>query len=277
MKGENKFTKGKIDQLKILVRKFSRANEASIRKDIRRQFRKLGFHVSDFGIQNIDSGKFESLIRSGRIQGNSKIITQSPRTKASYTINKPIEKSVNINLLEEKLINGNFISADDLDSKNSLNSKGFYCIKIKEKAVFPPRYQRHLTNNNHRIIYIGKAENATFKKRFLGQELRARGHGTFFRSIGAVLDYTPEAGSLLSYRNKNNYKFSPKNENKIINWINSNLEVNWVSYSGDFAIEADLIKKYKPLLNDTHNPHRLTELREDKANCRSIACQDNNT
>lgn len=276
MKGENKFTKEEIEQLKILVRKFSRANEASTRKTIRSQFRKIGFHVSDFGIQNIDSGKFESLIRSGRIQSSSKIIIQNQRTKESLTINKQIKKPSNINLLEEKLINGNFISAGDLDSKNSLNNKGFYCIKTKEKAVLPPRYQGHLINNNHRIIYIGKAENATLKKRLLGQELRARGHGTFFRSIGAVLEFTPEPGSLLNYKNKNNYKFSPKNENKIINWINSNLEVNWISYSGDFAIEADLIKKYKPLLNDTHNPYRLTELREDKANCRSIACQDNN-
>lgn len=276
MKGKNKFTEEEIDQLKNLVRKFSRANDASTRKTIRSQFRKIGFHVSDFGIQNIDSGKFESLIRSGRIQGSSKIITQKQRIKESSALKKPIEEHLAINLLDEKLINGNFTSAGDLDSKDSLDSKGFYCIKTKEKAALPPRYQRHLKKNNPRIIYIGKAENATLRKRFLGQELRARGHGTFFRSLGAVLEYTPEPGSLLNYRNKNNYKFSPKNENEIINWINCNLEVNWVSYNGDFAIEADLIKKYKPLLNDTHNPSRLPELREDKANCRSIACQDNN-
>ena len=33
-------------------------------------------------------------------------------------------------------------------------------------------------------------------KRMLKQELRSKGHGTFFRSIGAVLGFRPDKGSL---------------------------------------------------------------------------------
>ncbi len=36
-------------------------------------------------------------------------------------------------------------------------------------------------------------------------------------------------------------------------------------------IEKDFIQKYTPLLNDTHNPLKLQELKDDKAKCREIA------
>lgn len=51
----------------------------------------------------------------------------------------------------------------------------------------------------------------------------------------------------------------------IIKWLRDNVEVSVATYEGDFDIENELIKKYCPLLNDTHNPMRLVELREDKA------------
>ena len=44
----------------------------------------------------------------------------------------------------------------------------------------------------HNIIYIGIASQSLRKR--LNQELRAKGHGTFFRSIGAVLGYSPREG-----------------------------------------------------------------------------------
>ena len=53
-----------------------------------------------------------------------------------------------------------------------------------------------------------------------------------------------------------------------------NVEVSVATYEGDFDIENELIKKYCPLLNDTHNPMRLVELREDKARCRKFARGD---
>ena len=85
------------------------------------------------------------------------------------------------------------------------------------------------------------------------------------------MGYLPEKGSLLTYKNKKNYVFKPTDEAKIINWINTNLEVNWITFNGDFSIEKDWISKYCPLLNDTHNPRKLIELKEDKAYCRAVA------
>ena len=43
------------------------------------------------------------------------------------------------------------------------------------------------------------------------------------------------------------------------------------NYKGNFNIENELIGKYCPLLNDTHNPMRLQGLKDDKDKCRKIA------
>lgn len=109
-------------------------------------------------------------------------------------------------------------------------------------------------------------------RRFLNQELRANGHGTFFRSIGAVLGHRPPKGSLTTKANKRNYKFSPTDEKKIIKWINDNLHVNWVDFSGDFVtLETELIIKHRPLINLAKNPSALKELSDLRKICVQIA------
>ncbi|MCX2837878.1 hypothetical protein OQ279_06895 [Salinimicrobium sp. MT39] len=278
MERKNEFNREELQELRVLVKKFSQANTAGERKTIRRKFRNKGFYVSHFGIENIDIGQFESLIKAGRIQvikeKNRFIIDKSEKSKGS--VKEPEEQKEVLLYLEEKLIKGKYFSAAYLDSKQNLDCSGFYSIKLKSGSTLPKPYQVHLAERKHSIIYFGKAEGQTLRKRLLNQELRARGHGTFFRSIGAVLGYCPEKGSLLSYKNKKNYKFAPADEYKIIKWINENLEVSFIHYTGNFNIENDLIRKYTPLLNDTHNPLRLKELIEDKARCRAVANAESN-
>src|SRR5690606_16978045 len=104
--------------------------------------------------------------------------------------------------LEEKLMEGTYQPAAQLESNTNLNCTGFYSIRLKNGSSLPLRYQTNLNKRNSSLIYLGKAEGQTFRKRLLGQELRAKGHGTFFRSIGAVLGFCPEKGSLLAYKNK---------------------------------------------------------------------------
>ncbi len=161
-----------------------------------------------------------------------------------------------------------FQSIESLKSSN-IDVCGFYCIRLKEGSTLPNRYQKHLRSN--RIIYIGKAEGQSLRKRLYKQELNAIGHGTFFRSMGAALGYRPEKGSTTMKSNKNNYTFSEKDKNLIINWMITNLEVCWVKYEGDFSIEKQLIKFHIPLFNYDHNPIKLTELIEDREICRQIA------
>jgi len=71
--------------------------------------------------------------------------------------------------------------------------------------------------------------------------------------------------------NQKNFKFSQEDKSKIIKWLEDNIEINIVEYKGDFNIERELIRIYCPLLNDTYNPMKLQELKEDKDKCRNIA------
>jgi hypothetical protein len=273
MKGKDTFSSSELENLKILVKKYYQANNAVDQKKVRVKLRDIKFYVSDIGITNITPQIFEQLIKSGKIKVSGNLFSQ-PRPivlkKIKIPINAIESEKESDNSLTEKLLQGTFKKAGSVDNLVP-DHTGFYCIKLVNGSQLPERYQIHLKNRKNAIIYIGKAEGQTLKKRFLGQELRARGHGTFFRSIGAVLGFLPEKGSLLDAKNKNNYTFNPNDEKKIIAWINEHLEVNWVSYSGDFSIEKELIGDHCPLLNDTHNPKKLTQLKEDKAYCRAVA------
>ncbi|MDI1318099.1 GIY-YIG nuclease family protein [Flavobacterium sp.] len=277
MKGSTSFSSETLEVLRLLVKKYSQANSAADQKAVRVLMRKLNFYVSDFGITSITPSVFEGLLDKGFITCNDstslrrKFVVPVVKKETTSTITKNRSTGLK-DTVEKQLIHGVFKKAE-LITNSVPDQTGFYCIKLIKGSKLPPKYQMHLNQREHLIIYIGKAEGQTLKKRFLGQELRAKGHGTFFRSIGAVLGFLPELGSLKDALNKNNYKFKVHDEQKIIQWINRNLEVNCLVFQGDFSVESQWIKKHCPLLNDTHNPLKLQELRTDKAHCRKIATQ----
>ncbi|MDY0104556.1 MAG: HTH domain-containing protein [Lentimicrobium sp.] len=169
-------------------------------------------------------------------------------------------------LMNEK----NFKSAGTIDQK-VLDEPGLYCIRIADPSALPPPFNSLLTARGHNILYIGIATRS-LRKRMLGQELRAEGHGTFFRGMGAVIGFRPPKGSLKNKKNKNNYTFSPADKKKIIQWMDANLLVNWVKFEGDFGnIETQLITQSRPLLNTDKNPIKPRELAELRRECRNIA------
>lgn len=173
--------------------------------------------------------------------------------------------------LEKMLMNEkSFKSAGSIDNLVPHKS-GLYCVRISDINKLPKPFNTFLADRQHNIIYIGIASRS-LNRRFLNQELRAKGHGTFFRSIGAVLGYRPPKGSLADKANKRNYKFSPTGEQEIIKGINDNLHVNWVDFSGDFeTLETALINKHRPLMNLAKNPSALKELSDLRKICVQIA------
>jgi hypothetical protein len=209
---------------------------------------------------------------------NSKITSTIPAStnakKTSRVIKTTQVSSVNISKLEKMLMNDkSFKRADSIDNLVPHNP-GLYCIRISDINKLPIPFNTFLEGRQHNIIYIGIATQ-NLNRRFLNQELRANGHGTFFRSIGAVLGYRPPKGSLTSKANKRNYKFSQTDEDKIIKWINDNLHVNWVDFSGDFeSLETQLIAKHKPLINLAKNPSALKELSDLRKLCVQIANEE---
>ena len=150
------------------------------------------------------------------------------------------------------------------------NSPGLYCVRIKEISKLPKYFAKQLADRKHNIIYIGIASQSLNDR--LNQELRAIGHGTFFRSIGAVLGFRPPKGSLVTKANKKNYKFSAPDKEKIIAWINDNLTINWIEDSRNIEpIESKLIAEYQPLINIAKNPFKLQLLLDLRAECVRIA------
>lgn len=151
------------------------------------------------------------------------------------------------------------------------NRPGLYAIRVRDTNALPEPFKSHAARRGHDLLYIGIARQS-LSIRFLSQELRARGHGTFFRSIGAILGYRPLAGSLIGKGNIRNYKFAPEDNRAITDWINTNLLANWVEFSGAHAVEESaLIKEHLPLLNLQGNPAPLPELSTLRAECVRIA------
>lgn len=165
----------------------------------------------------------------------------------------------------------NFRSVKQLNDSDVPDSSGVYVIKIKNIDKLPPTFGKVLKERKHKILYIGISTNS-LRKRLWGNELHAKGHGTFFRSLGAILGYLPETGSLLGNRNKRNYKFSAQDSAGIIRWIEDNLEINFIVHSENLEkIEESLIVKYVPLLNLDKNPVKLSELVELRRKCEAVA------
>jgi hypothetical protein len=143
---------------------------------------------------------------------------------------------------------------------------------VRNSSCLPTPFDRVSEERKTNCIYLGLASRS-LRKRFLGNELRGHGHGTFFRSIGAVLGYTPEPGSLVARKNKRNYKFTGSDTSAIIDWLNENTIVNWIEYedNGIHDVETQLIGIAKPLFNLSKNPRALSELKLLRAKCVAIA------
>ena len=120
------------------------------------------------------------------------------------------------------------------------------------------------------LIYIGKGER-TIHKRLL-EECYGLGNGTFFRGIGALLNFKPEKGSLIGKKNQKNYRFSKSDRNEIVNWMHSNLDLNFVELEDKIdAVEKKLIALHCPILNTTHNPCKSKTLASLRKSCRQYA------
>jgi hypothetical protein len=274
VKGKREFSESEANQIRKLIGQKLIASKTE-QKLIRNKIRSFEFYFSDFSSKKgYTVQDFENLIKSGEIKivGQEKIINKQKNKEPKKNPQSSIIDNLvveNNDIENELIVNGKFCTIKDLN-QSVLNSTGFYCIRLKENSELPLRYQNILNKRKYKFIYIGKAEGQTLRER-LNQELELKSPGTFFRSIGCVLKYLPIKGHLKGKANQNNFKFSPDAKSEIIQWLRNNIELSIAKHSGDFKIESELIGKYCPLLNDTHNPMKLQELKEDKDRCRKIA------
>lgn len=169
---------------------------------------------------------------------------------------------------EKNLLQGDFISVGALSGDMVPDVPGLYCIKLRKGVHLPAKYGKVSEDG---VIYIGKADN--LRERLWEEELSHKRPATFFRGIGAILDYLPPKGSLIGYANQKNYKFIPEDTNAIIKWMKLSLVVNWIQLTPSQILdtEKELIVKYAPMMNTTHNPHKNKELAAARKRCREYA------
>lgn len=167
------------------------------------------------------------------------------------------------------LADASFHRVDALDDE-TLAGSGLYAIRVVDVSNLPAPFSV-LAERVDGLLYIGKAA-GSLRERLVEQELQAIGHGTFFRSIGAVLGYRPVPGSLVGKSNQNNFTFAARDRLGIRNWLGHHAEASAVAVSCDLAeAERDLIRRHTPLLNLDHNPRALRELVDARETCRDIA------
>lgn len=270
MKRRTKFNTSEYNELRKLISQKVTADKTE-QKKIRNKIRSIGFHFSMFSSKKGYNLKdFEHLISSKIITISESDFNQNLYKPSEVKI-KPKTDSTELQTIKvtDPFENGIFSHIDHLDSR-TLNATGIYCFRLKSDSKLPEKYQRILDKKQNRIIYIGKAEGQSLANR-LSQEFYHTSPGTFFRSIGAVLQFLPIPQHLKNKSNQKNYKFSPIDTEEIINWLKNNVEISIANHSKDFTIENTLIKKYKPILNHTHNPEKCEELINDRKKCRIFA------
>lgn len=238
--------------------------------------------LDEAGILNDSSSRpgkpLRDILRSGYIKHAYQLSNGRwfiPLSGRSYDKNLSKEKTVKVSApqmsLGQLMDSSKFRSVKQLDSLDISDVHGIYVIKIRDIKKLPQVFRKVLQERKHNILYIGISK-ASLKKRLWGNELHSKGHGTFFRSLGAVLGYLLELGSLKERENKRNYKFPEHDSAEIIEWIEDNLEVNFIAHSDNLEeIERSLIAKYLPLLNLGKNPARLDELDRLRRKCVAVA------
>jgi len=164
----------------------------------------------------------------------------------------------------------NFISLSDLDQNTIPDCAGIYAFRILNINSLPEPFPEILSLKDNRYFYIGQSSKSLFERMYK-QELNGKKHGTFFRSLGAVLGFLPAKGSLLG-RDTRNYKFSKEDTLKIVEWLREYVEVGFFTETENLdQIESDLIKKYTPLLNIQGNPKAIPEISELRKKCVEFA------
>jgi hypothetical protein len=193
-----------------------------------------------------------SLVSLKNKTGTPKIAYLSKEKSTIDSIGQKPELALKV-LMNEK----NYKVIDDIPF-SEIDLPGLYAIRVKNIKSLPFSFANELIKRDHNLLYIGVATQSL--KTRLSQELLAKGHGTFFRSVGALLGYKPAIGSLINAKNQ------------IIDWIKSNLLINHVKIHNHLeSLETQLILEQSPLLNIAKNPMAINELKELRAECVRVA------
>jgi hypothetical protein len=175
--------------------------------------------------------------------------------------------------VEQLSIGAGLVLARDANGLVPKGVHGLYAIYIDNERNLPGVFGTYLKEKRCRMLYLGKAAQQTLHTRIVTQDLQHRKPSTFFRGLGAVLGFRPPKGSLRGKKNQNNYTFSPKDTQAIVEWIDSHLSVCWFAMSPEEVSSHEFfsIYEFRPPFNTAYNRDALPELASLKEQCRRLA------
>lgn len=268
-KGRTKFTEDEISEIKSLVSKLEKADRNQ-QKVIRGKIRRIGLYWSEiayskeeYTVHNLQKYLNNSTIK---VENNSDLIKRPTCAKQQSTLKEKENflSPMDANQIEMELIKGQFLNVNSIQEEFIPDEPGLYCIKLKEGIGFEKVFGEI---RKDRIIYIGKASHS-LRERLWKEELNHLSPATFFRSIGAMLGYLPEKGSLYG-KTTRNYVFNDCDTNSIRNWMKESLMINCIPLPKHLvdSNEKKLIEKYMPLVNIQNNPMASEEIRLVRKTC----------
>jgi hypothetical protein len=164
----------------------------------------------------------------------------------------------------------NFKPAAGID-KIVPDQSGIYIIRVQRSMLLPKPFREELEARKHNLLYIGVAKES-IKKELLERDLKAAVPSEFFSSLGAILGYRPQEGSLADQEDKANFTFSEADQTEIIKWMTQNLRVNWLCMEDGWEVlESQLILDEHPLINMENNPNAYRKLKALHAKCLKTA------
>ena len=142
------------------------------------------------------------------------------------------------------------------------SAPGLCAFYVDSIESLPSEFKEELRGRNTNLLYIGKSKN--LKKRMIKEHLTG-GTSTLFRSIGTMLNYGPEFGSLRGKGN-NNYFFDDEVKKMVIGWIRSHLVILWCTCE-PYDLNKDLVEQLMPILNIKWNPQKFEPLIRLRKKC----------
>jgi len=264
MKGKDTFTSTNINELKELI-KLRNITPTSGQKAIRQKMRNIGFYgKDDWGIINLQIADLQSLIESGKIKVSDK--TTKPLVATSIipvNLTSKVERTThaiphsNINSILEDFRNYQFDPQLDNEIKVS-NSGGNYILCLRKNSKLPNTPITPICTNfeGFEVVYTGIASvslrTRDYRQHFKGNNA---GRSTLRKSLGVLLGYQQIQRD--KGQNNGKTKFNYQDEQKLSEWMHSNLIMFALPTIDYNNIEIMLINHFNPPLNLKGNQNNV--------------------
>jgi hypothetical protein len=263
MKGKDTYTSAEINKLKELINLRIRT-PSSGQKSIRDKMRAIGFYgKDDWGITDLQIADLNSLITSNRIKVVDRNFNQPPLPLVKVKVtSKPVETSfaiINSTDLESILIsfeNNHFDPQVHIESRVN-NEPGNYIVCLRKDSKLPKISATPVFTNfaGLDVIYTGIASislrTRDYRQHFKGNNA---GRSTLRKSLGSLFGYKQIPRD--KDPNSGKTKFNDQDEQRLSEWMHSNLIMFTLHTTNFKDIEIQLINHFNPPLNlkDNKNP-----------------------